>query len=284
MKHLKRIETPVYKSNFWNNLRREREVTFQYIANILGISATMVRYYFIGARMPKPEHIKLMCEGFNVDIDQGTEEFKKIHKDWKANQAKKKSVAKVDKTSNPIVVKEPKVSTTSGNFWRDVKASAGATYPQIAKAVGCHSATVGAFFSGFVLPKADMIARICKYFGVDVNVGTAEFEKLFNDFGVKNQDKYVRRGNSYKVKSNITGLKRNRKSGKATSEKSSDPIALPDILPTETNLSKYMEAIYGVVSYELYTSVYKTCDTLDKLLSCIYGEVDYDLFREIENL
>ena len=104
---VRRVDHAIYKNNFWNNLRKSRGVTFKYISDILGVPPETVRLYFIGSRMPDAEQIKTLCEGFDVDIEKGTAEFKKMRKEWKSTHKTSDTNNKTSDTEASNVCKSP---------------------------------------------------------------------------------------------------------------------------------------------------------------------------------
>lgn len=99
MRRQRRTKHAVYKDNLWNKMRRDRGLTFKDIGAILGVSSETVRRYFIGSQMPRKEQIQVLCEGFNVDVEEGTLEFRKMHKSWKQTQSAKDVKSTIDTVS-----------------------------------------------------------------------------------------------------------------------------------------------------------------------------------------
>lgn len=73
--------------NFW--IKHMRKAGFNYVtlAQKLGISATGIRSYLIGYRMPSSEKIRQICEALNVSYKNGVVEFKFIFDQWGAEHA-----------------------------------------------------------------------------------------------------------------------------------------------------------------------------------------------------
>lgn len=248
-RRVKREEHAVYKNNFWNQVRKERGVTFKYIGDILGRSATMVRYYFIGKQMPPPEHIKLMCEGFNVDIEQGTEEFKKMHKEWKMAHGKSATIQQ-DK---------------SCSFWKQKLKDAKINYKELSEIVNVPYSTLKAYFSGFALPTPEKIKNICALLDVDSDFGEAEFIRLNIEWGEHHPD-YQKYGNTYR-----------RIVAKDTSKSKSTKSVASD---TPDNL----ELLYGKLTYKDFKKIEAMYDDSTKftdILRYLYDIIDFDTFMSI---
>lgn len=241
-RRVQREDHAVYKNNFWNQIRKERGVSFKYIGDILGRSATMVRYYFMGKQMPPPEHIKLMCEGFNVDLEQGTAEFKKMHKTWRESHGK--------------ATVKPKVDSFLKQKVKDAKIS----YKELSEIVNVPYSTLKAYFSGFALPNTDKITNICNLLDIDPAEGEAEFIRLNTAWGTTHPD-YEKYGNTYRRIADKRGTKK-----KATS-------------PVEHNADDYLELLYGKVSCAEFRAISSmNFNNAEELLRIIYNKVDFDTF------
>ena len=72
------------KDTFWNKVRVEKNIRYSDIVELFGGSVSMWAQRFTGQTMPTYAEIKKLCELFDVDVTQGTEEFKKAHALWKS--------------------------------------------------------------------------------------------------------------------------------------------------------------------------------------------------------
>jgi len=238
-RRIMRDDHAVYKNNFWNQLRKERGITFKQIGDILGRSSTMIRYYFMGKQMPPQEHINMMCEGFNVDVEQGTAEFKKMHKEWKETH---------DKSTT-----KPKTVT----FWGQKLKEAKISYKELSEIISVPYSTLKAYFSGFALPNSNTLANICNLLDVDLTTGESEFLKLHTAWGESHPD-YEKYGNTYRRITSATG--NNHK-------------------PVESSPSDYLEILYGKLSCADFRRIDSmTFADGRELLRTLYDMIDFDTF------
>ena len=79
------------RDNFWSALRVKSGVTRKELGELLGMKEGYVGMLFTGQRMPTEKTIKTLCEFFDVDILKGTQEFKKAHQEWDAQEAGKRN-------------------------------------------------------------------------------------------------------------------------------------------------------------------------------------------------
>jgi len=270
----KRADHAVYKNNFWNQLRKDRNVTFKYIGDILGRSSTMIRYYFMGYQMPNAEQIKLLCDGFNVDIEQGTEEFKKMYKEWhdahpKTSDIPNKSVTPVTKKPH----RRSRAEIDSNNFWRQRVAESKLSFKDLADIIEVPYSTVRGYFCGFVFPPKNSLERICSLFDVPLDVGVAEFEKLNNEWGAKHPD-YMKSGNTFKriVDSGKKSKKSSKKPAKQIKNTESVPTHSLTIVPTNTS-----------DSLKLLNAIAEAIPPME-LLELVYGNVPCATFIKIYNI
>lgn len=71
--------TAMAKDNFWNRLRVERNIRYRDLADLFGGSVQKWGFYFSGKVLPDINTIKQLCDFFDVDINDGAEEFRKAH-------------------------------------------------------------------------------------------------------------------------------------------------------------------------------------------------------------
>lgn len=82
------MKTEMRKETFWNRERVARNISYKELTELLGGSVAGWGGRFSGQLMPKPLEIKHLCELFDIDLEKGTEEFKKAHALWKAERHK----------------------------------------------------------------------------------------------------------------------------------------------------------------------------------------------------
>lgn len=66
--------TQAFKNTYWNNLRVERNIKIQEIADYLNVSLSAAGAYFSGQLMPKELQITQLCGLFDVPVDTGRTE------------------------------------------------------------------------------------------------------------------------------------------------------------------------------------------------------------------
>lgn len=82
------MKTEMKKDTFWNRERVAKNISYKELTEILGGSIAGWGGRFSGQLMPNPLEIKHLCELFDIDLEKGTEEFKKAHALWKAERHK----------------------------------------------------------------------------------------------------------------------------------------------------------------------------------------------------
>ena len=119
-------ESPAIKKGhyetFWNVVKEESGLTLKEIAEGIGKknNQRLVGKYFTGELMPKDATITTICNLFDVDFEQGKEEFKKASLAWRSKRTERQTKAKVVKeevaTETPVVnmPKEPIVIEKDG--------------------------------------------------------------------------------------------------------------------------------------------------------------------------
>lgn len=109
--------TSMGKVNFWNKLRVERNIRYKDLVDLYGGSNGMWGMYFSGQQLPPMDRIKQMCSLFDVDINEGAEEFRKAHAVWAAGDKKKVLVTgaseKTDRSARIVVGKKEPVAVSS---------------------------------------------------------------------------------------------------------------------------------------------------------------------------
>ena len=74
--------------NFWNRLRVERNIRYVDLAELFPHlkSFSSIGVWFSGQVMPRDEYIRVLCDFFDVDFDEGKREFQKAHDVWKSSK------------------------------------------------------------------------------------------------------------------------------------------------------------------------------------------------------
>ena len=186
-RRMKRREHMVYKNNFWNQLRKERGISFSALGKILNCSTTAVRYYFMGYRMPSPDIVQKLCEGFDVDFEKGMQEFKDMYKAYKAGHKTSNS----ENTGVKSAGRTNAFKKDPNNFWKCKIQAAGKTYKDVVNDTGLGYSSVQTYFRGVSMPSKSAVKTLCDYFSVDYGIGYAEFEKIYNAAHTKESDEPI---------------------------------------------------------------------------------------------
>ena len=252
----------VYKNNFWNQLRKDRGMTFSALGKILNCSTTAVRYYFMGYRMPSLELVEKLCEGFNVDLEKGMQEFRDMYKAYKAGH---KSTNASDGRGKHTAGKANAFKADPNNFWKCKLQASGKTFKDVVKDTGLGYSSVQTYFRGFAMPSDTAIKTLCDYFSVDFDTGRTEFENIYKAWGENNPD-FIAYGNTYR-----------RKSGESKSVSRSTEVAkLTEPATSDIELSS-IKAECSNASYVVYTIT----EQADEILKQLYNKLSYAEFKNV---
>ena len=95
-----------YRDTFWNRQRLKKHMKIKDVAKELNYTTGITNMFFTGQRMPTHEVAELICILFDVDFDEGYNEFYRANQSWKANHEKRKSlVPKKEKTVRRLIKK-----------------------------------------------------------------------------------------------------------------------------------------------------------------------------------
>ena len=78
------------KMTFWNKLRVKNNFSIKDVADYVGTTPGTVGGWFSGAKIPSDRYLDLICNMFDVDTNQGYEEFAKASKEWDSERGKLK--------------------------------------------------------------------------------------------------------------------------------------------------------------------------------------------------
>lgn len=255
----------VYKNNFWNQLRKERGLSFSALGKILNCSTTAVRYYFMGYRMPSLDLVEKLCEGFNVDLDKGMQEFRDMHKAYKAGHLQETTTRAKPVNGNGLYGKTNAFKADPNNFWKCKLQAAGKTFKDVVKDTGLGYSSVQMYFRGFVMPSDTAIKTLCDYFSVDFDTGRTEFENIYKAWGENNPD-FIAHSNTYR-----------RKSGESKSVSQSTEVAkLTEPATSDIELSS-IKAECSNASYVVYTIT----EQADEILKQLYNKLSYAEFKNV---
>lgn len=260
----------VYKNNFWNQLRKERGLSFSTIAKILNCSNTAVRYYFMGYRMPSTDIVQKLCEGFNVEFETGMQEFRNMYKAYKAGHSQETAPKKVKTaTGNGLYGKTNAFKADPNNFWKCTLQTSGKTFRDVAKDTGLGYSSIQMYFRGFVMPSEGVVKRLCDYFSVDYSEGLAEFKAIYRAWGEANPEFEAFR-NTYRRKSE--GSKSPRR---ATVQGALTDVAAKLSEPATVDIEQ------PVIEVENSYVVYAITEQADEILKQLYNKLSYAEFKNV---
>lgn len=73
------MSKPVVFHNFWNDLRESQKLTLNDLEAITSIPHSSLGKWFSGFTKPKDNSIRILCDIFNVDFEEGKREFLKAY-------------------------------------------------------------------------------------------------------------------------------------------------------------------------------------------------------------
>ena len=170
--------------------------------------------------------------------------------------------------------------STTNNYLTQKRKAAGFTVKALSEAIGCAYSTTSSYFTGFVNPSDDVVHVICKYLDMDYHKCRKEFDKTFNAWGVAHADKYEKVGNTtYQTRKDLVDDSSDLDLSVFNTEVD-DTEDQPDMY----DITKYLELLYGKISYDIFTPLCAMGTTAEDILRYLYGKVDYTLYKELVNL
>lgn len=168
-----------HKATVWQQRVSDAGYSVKEFAKQLGYSYRYTVAYLSGFVFPNPDAIRKICTFLNVDIEQGTQDFKDVFYNWGVEHADthkrfsntyvpKDTKAKAVVNSKAIpkeikpVVETPedtskKHSKRKMGFWQHKISGKGMSIKELAEELGKPYPTVTAYLSGFVMPDKDII-------------------------------------------------------------------------------------------------------------------------------
>lgn len=143
-------------------------------------------------------------------------------------------------------------------YWNIIRTDRGFKQSELAELMGTNEATISKWFTGRTMPTAEQIAKLCDFFSVPVDRGTAEFKKT--------HEEWTARKRAYR-EAYAPGRPR------TTATKAE---------PTTDNV---FALAYGKLSYEEFNEFSALCSGKEgDPLEMIYGKVDLETFTKIANI
>ena len=165
-----------------------------------------------------------------------------------------------------------KACASKATFWNKQRVAQNMQIKDVADLMGLGVSTVGAHFSGQVIPNEKCIEGYCVLFGVDKIEGTREFIKA-------NKEWDTSRGKNPRFSLRATDNPADEATNPASEN---DPDAVWASLREMKN--KILELVYGVVPMSVFLEYYNASTTSINAKEYFYNKVDYDLYEKIRTI
>lgn len=181
-----------------------------------------------------------------------------------------------------------KTEMKKDTFWNRERVAKNISYKELTEILGGSIAGWGGRFSGQLMPNPLEIKHLCELFDVDIEKGTAEFEKAHALWKAERHKKPVA------ITGTMERMSHKKKSEEVDTFKKEEEVAeiiAPtfDIFigktkeaPVDDNLD-IIKLLYGKLPYELFMSVRSILKHQDgDVLELVYGRVSYKEFKQIQ--
>ena len=169
-----------------------------------------------------------------------------------------------------------KACASKATFWNKQRVAQNMQIKDVADLMGLGVSTVGAHFSGQVIPNEKCIEGYCELFGVDKIEGTREFINA-------NKEWDTSRGKNPRISLRATdNLAVDEVDETTTPVPESDSDAVWASLAVMKN--KILELVYGVVPMSVFLEYYNASTTSINAKEYFYNKVDYDLYEKIRTI
>lgn len=156
-------------------------------------------------------------------------------------------------------------------FWNTLRVERNIRYCDIAELFGGGVSTYGAYFSGQLMPKDDIITKLCDLFDVDFDKGKEEFRKAHADWV---STKHSGRRELTTGKKDVVLRASAEMPARVTVGQSDSP-----------SKSDIFSLIYGKIPYDRFSEF---CDMVASKngdpLKLVYGAVSYEDYNEIARI
>ena len=153
-------------------------------------------------------------------------------------------------------------------FWNLERVKRGYKIREIAELLDMGEKIVSAYFTGFVMPDDDTVAKFCDLFEIDFMRGKGEFFKSHREYKNTHDRKCKLRFNS------------------AIADVAPIPPVKPEV--EEINFDnlgdKVMEMLYNKIPYADFKMLAGQIMSGADILECVYGKVDYDTFVKVREI
>lgn len=147
----------VGKHNFWNDLRKQRGWSLEFIADSIKVSKGTVGNWFAGSSAPRDDNnIQALCTLFGINFDEGYNAFYHAERNWRSSR-------------------NHYLSYGPDNFWNRLRAANHESLSDVAKATGIPKATLATAFSGKYVPRDKVIRAVCEHYCISFDEARKEF-------------------------------------------------------------------------------------------------------------
>ena len=293
----KRTNATAKKSTWWNRKRIDNNMTFDDIQDVTGVPAPTMSKHFSGAKMPTDGRIKILCNLFDVDFDEGKKHFEEACAAYKpikytrmvqVTTMKPKELQALKKVEekelqNPVSIRKQEKNKKERTFfvkngrkitwWEHRRLEKGISYRRMSEELHISKASLNKYFTGANYPSVDRSDIICDYFGVDKKEGYDHFKEGYDNYlypEERSNDLCEDLGSDIPVKPVVEKEKLEPKPYNwSYGDKSSRNIAV-------------LKKIYGLVEYDIFREVEKGLTDMNAdIFGILYGKIPYDIFIEI---
>ncbi|MBR3117703.1 MAG: helix-turn-helix transcriptional regulator [Oceanobacillus sp.] len=299
----KRTNATAKKSTWWNRKRIDSNMTFDDIQDITGVPAPTMSKHFSGAKMPTDGRIKILCNLFDVDFDEGKRHFEEACAAYKpikytrmvqVTTMKPKELQALKKAEEKISIRHQEKNKKERTWfvkkgrevtwWEHKRLEKGISYRIMSEELNISKASLNKYFTGANYPSVDRSDIICDYFGVDRKEGYDHFKEGYDNYLFPEE-------RSNDLDSDIT-LIDNTKTDPNEHYIPVEPVVEKEKLePKPYNWSygdkssrniAILKKIYGLVEYDIFREVEKGLTDMNAdIFGMIYGKIPYDIFIEI---
>ena len=168
--------------------------------------------------------------------------------------------------------------TYKDTFWSKKRIDNNILIKDLAEMFGVSRSSMGAYFTGYLVPPEPLIDTLCEYFGVDKIEGTREFIKAHKEYDAECNERTLK-ASAKKPKE--------RKEEKPTTQAKpvvevEQPIEEKKGMTDTEKIETVKKLAYGKVSYDDFSGMDSL--SVDKVEETVYGKVDYVTFKTVERI
>ena len=285
-------------NNFWTKKTIECGLSLKDVAKIMEVSVSTAHGYLSGLCRPPKDKVEAICSHCDVDVIEGAHEFNKEYNLWESrhpgcvrsgNSYMRADTAKARGKRVPLYTPElaadsrkkrcdAGVSITLGDtFWGKVRATKKVSFKELAKQLNTPLTTTRSYFTGRMIPTPEIATKICDFYGVNLDEGFAEFNKLHKSYWEDHRTKEKQRKTqvSAAFEKAVAALE------------AGEPIYVAPVTTTgpAPEGSKapvdFLEVLYGKIPFSAFQLIYSSGKSAEDVLPIIYGVVDYVTYQQV---